>query len=56
MEPVGIKIIGKESKNGRRAIKIDFSKIEEANEVIKTPRNVLKDKQIFVIAVLPPSK
>lgn len=39
---------GKKNKNGIRAIKVTFSRTEEADRVIRARKNNIKDKKIFI--------
>jgi hypothetical protein len=41
---------GKNNKNGIRAVKVTFSRSEEADRVIRARKDNIKDKKIFIQA------
>lgn len=54
LETRNIKRIGKKNKNGWRAVRVEFSRAEDADKVIKAKKDTLKGKKIFVNADLTP--
>lgn len=46
--------VGKKNKSGNRALKVIFSKTEDANKLIRSKKDILKDRKIFINADLTP--
>lgn len=48
--------VGKKNKNGYRALKIVLPNADDANKIIKSDKNVIKGRKIFVAADLTPKQ